>query len=190
MHVLDQITDRKLIENPGRRLKRVIFLLPQIPKLNWTINSFLFTWIHPINTAWIKRAISEGTRQHHLVSQTTTWQPKENPESVTRERRGSLPMWFPEMERQWCREIKDGSAKGQGWIWTVLFNLSGGKRLGLEWHGLVAYLRDERVCSFWMVFFLRWGPTRSAGRKSKAATSWKEFRTGSSGNWLGQRASG
>lgn len=76
MHVLDQITDKKLIQNPGRRLKRVIFLLPQIPKLNLTINSFLFTWIHSINTTWVKRAISEGTWWHHLASQTTTWQPK------------------------------------------------------------------------------------------------------------------
>ena len=76
IHACIGSNNRQKIENPGRRLKRVIFLLPQIPKLNWTIHSFLFTWIHPINTAWIKHAISEGTWKHHLVSQTATWHQK------------------------------------------------------------------------------------------------------------------
>lgn len=145
---------------------------------------FLFTWIHPINTVWSSCAVSEWTSRHHLVCQIAAQRPKKNSESMTREKRRSLPMWFTQMERQWSREMKGGSARGQGWVWRVLFNLSGGKMFGLEWQGLVAYLRNEMVWGFWMAFFFRWGIARSMGEGSKADINWKEFRTGASGNWI------
>lgn len=94
-------------------------------------------------------------------------------------------MWFIQMERQWSREMRNSNARGQRWVWRVLLNLSGRKRFGLEWHGLVAYLRDEMVCCFWMVCFLRWATARSVKEGNKAATNWKELITGASGNWTG-----